>query len=124
MILTQNILYALYGEHLLTSYLFAIILGSPKPTMSSMYYNVTSRSGDLAQLTMYNEGYPFPNYTWTYNGTVLPKFMHTDVGSMKQSYSILNISNVSYTDFGNYSVTMTNNIGSYVADYQLLPTGM
>ena len=92
--------------------------------MSSLYYTVTSRPGDQARLTMYNEGYPFPNYTWTHNGAILPKSMHTDYISYEWQFSILNISSVNYTDFGNYSVTMTNDIGSYVAHYQLLPIGM
>ena len=64
---------------------------------------------------MTNVGYPYPNYSWTHNGAELPDTMHTDYGFK----SIANISSVAVDAFGNYTLTMTNNQGTYEATFEL-----
>ena len=82
--------------------------------------------GQSETFEMYNLAYPPSNYSWSHNGTVLPATMHKDymVGnSSLNGVSILNISDVSIQDFGNYTLTMMNSVGTYVAVYNLLPRG-
>ena len=68
---------------------------------------------------MISKGYPYPNYTWTHDGVEIPRQMQFDDGS----YSFVNFTSVEIADFGNYTLTMTNFLGTYVASYQLVPYG-
>ena len=100
--------------------------GSPKPNpdyRSIIKYDVRTKPGRSVALVMYNLGHPSPNYTWAFNGTVIPKdshWWHND------TYSILHIPNVqvkNFKDFGTYTLTMSNSVGSYTAEYKLVPDG-
>ena len=70
---------------------------------------------------MDNLAYPPCNYSWSHDGVTLPATMHDDYNTT--GLSILNISNVRIQDFGNYTLTMMNSVGTYVTAYQLLPGG-
>ena len=70
-----------------------------------------------ASFVMYNYGNPYPSYTWAHDGKVLPH--HLD----NNTFSMLNISSVQVKDFGKYTLTMSNSVGRYAAEYQLVPFG-
>lgn len=101
---------------------YSLLPGAPKPSQSfpDMRYHLESGLDQAAQFEMDNVGYPYPNYTWSFSEKVLPQEMHQDIGWL----SVLKIPKVKIEDFGNYTLTMTNSIGSYIAVYDLLPAGM
>ena len=68
---------------------------------------------------MNNYGYPYPTYTWTHNGFVLPSDRHLDYGVV----SMVNFSSVQVEDFGKYFLEMRNSVGTYTAEYELIPFG-
>ena len=82
-------------------------------------YNVTGALGQTATLVMANFGDPKPKYTWTYSDSAVPLSKHTDLGFL----SILYITNLQLSDFGKYTLNMSNDFGSYVANYELIPFG-
>ena len=94
-------------------------LGAPRPDIPNDMFTSKSRPGHVANFTMISKGYPYPNYTWTHNGEELPRQMQFNDGS----YSYVNFTSVEIADFGNYTLTMTNFLGTYVASYQLVPYG-
>ena len=96
-------------------------LGAPHPNYKEMEdkYNVTGALGQTATLVMANFGDPKPKYTWTYSDSAVPLSKHTDLGFL----SILYITNLQLSDFGKYTLNMSNDFGSYVANYELIPFG-
>ena len=70
-------------------------------------------------LIMNSQGYPYPTFTWSHNGRVLPPNMHVDFDWV----SVLNLTRLKVEDFGKYSLKMSNNIGTYMADYELVASG-
>lgn len=80
-------------------------------------YKVHAAVGASPDLVMMNLGNPYPNYTWSHNGHVLPAKMHNDYGFA----SVLHLYDVQTSDFGDYSLVMENAYGTYYANYQLIP---
>ena len=98
---------------------FFFCAGAPKPMIPTSDYTVKSRPGQVAIISMISKGYLYPNYTWTHNGEVIPSDMQYD----ECSHSFINISSVTILDFGEYTLTMRNYLGSYVSRFQLVPYG-
>ena len=87
--------------------------------MPTSNYTIKSRPGKAAIISMKSDGYPYPNYTWTHNGEVIHSDMQYDDGPC----SFINISSVTIPDFGEYTLTMSNYLGSYVSHLSLIPYG-
>jgi hypothetical protein len=76
--------------------------------------------GGFEGLIMMAIGFPYPSYVWSRgDGKPMRNPTQTDLPEI----SILNITNIQTSDFGNYSLTMNNSFGSYVAHYQLIQSG-
>ena len=96
--------------------------GAPHPDYDAMkdQYKIRAAVGSTAYLIMDNYGNPYPNYTWSHGGSVIPKDKHVDLGWA----SVLNITNVQEKDFGTYSLDMENIYGGYrTSSYELIPMG-
>ena len=95
------------------------VVGAPKPKRGANVFRVVGFLGMPINLIMNSQGYPYPTYTWSHNGRVLPSNMHVDLDWV----SLLNLTRLKVEDFGKYSLKMTNNIGTYTADYELVASG-
>ncbi|XP_060553803.1 roundabout homolog 1-like [Ruditapes philippinarum] len=92
---------------------------SPRPIWLNRY-KLTAPVGGFTALIMMAHGFPYPSYVWSRDdGKPMRNPTQTDLPEI----SILNITNIQTSDFGNYSLTMNNSYGSYVAHYQLLQSG-
>ncbi|XP_053408381.1 hemicentin-2-like [Mercenaria mercenaria] len=92
---------------------------SPRPIWLNRY-RVTAPVGGFTALVMMAHGYPYPQFTWSRDdGESIKGPVQTNL----REISILNITNIKTRDYANYSLTMNNSYGSYVAHYQLFPSG-
>ena len=80
-------------------------------------YKVKVHLGQTAPLMMTNLGNPMPTHIWSHNGNILRPSINMGM------LSILYVVNVKFSDFGTYTLNMTNDFGTYVATYELIPYG-
>ena len=94
-------------------------IGPPAPRLNANEFQVKSAPGQQTSLIINADGYPYPNYTWSAKGKPLPS---SKVQSL-ESMSMLTILDVHPEDFGEYTLTMSNALGTYIANYSLAPYG-
>ena len=99
-------------------YLYSVV-GAPKPKQGANVFRVVGFLGMPINLLMNSQGYPYPTFTWSHNGRVLPSNMHVDF----EWFSLLNLTRLKAEDFGKYSLKMSNSIGTYTADYEVVSSG-
>ena len=78
---------------------------------------VQPRLGSKTELKMNNYGFPYPSYSWWFNGKPIP-------GSEDRNLSsILMVGVNSPTDFGTYTVEMMNEYGNSSYQYDIQAYG-
>ena len=92
---------------------------SPRPKDHTAY-NVSARYGSQALLILVSVGNPPPRYTWFHQGQLLPD---TIARTARPNIGYVNVTDVDFDDYGNYTVILNNSVGSYQAVYTLIPRG-
>lgn len=101
-------------------YLF-FILGAPRPQIYQNTYTVEAEVGKNATFIMNLVANPRANYTWYKDdGADISTFTQQDDYSNK---TMLIFKLVTVEAFGNYTLKMQNQFGTYYARYQLIATG-
>ncbi|KAL4229334.1 Hemicentin-1 [Mactra antiquata] len=91
--------------------------GSPKPDPKFPVKNkFVPRLGQEVTLTAHAIGYPVPKFEWLHNGKPV-KSADTDY------QSTVDLKNLTVNEFGNYTLNITNKVGSYLTEYEILADG-
>ena len=77
--------------------------------------------GQSALLFLEYEGNPSPSLTWYHDGQELPVNITGTAGN-KAGY--VNLTNIDFGDYGNYTAVLNNSVGSYQAVYTVIPKGI
>ena len=77
--------------------------------------------GQSAILVLVYEGNPSPSLTWYHEGQELPANF---TGTVENKAGYVNLTNVDYGDYGNYTAVLNNSVGSCQAVYTVIPHGI
>ncbi|XP_045208477.2 lachesin-like [Mercenaria mercenaria] len=93
---------------------------SPRPQYQKNTYVVRSTVGKHIELKMYAQAYPKANYTWSKDGGQdISNITQVDIGDE----TTLSFPAMSVQYFGNYTLKMQNEYGTYFAHYRIVADG-
>ena len=94
-----------------------IFLGPPSPSSRlPIHDKLEPRIGDNVTLKVVSMGYPYPNYTWTHEGN--------EVHSMNKHFeSDVELKKFEPEEFGEYTLTMTNDLGETNHTFHVIADG-